>query len=83
MQVQPESFLDGKVRVFSGDSAAVIKTLADDSIDACVCDPPYALVSITEAVLARQLAATYPLSPSRRYGRLRARCEGFHGQRLG
>jgi site-specific DNA-methyltransferase (adenine-specific) len=34
------------VRVEHGDSRAVLKTLADCSIDSVVCDPPYALVSI-------------------------------------
>lgn len=42
----PTLYLDGRVAVHAGDSASVIKTLADNSIDACVCDPPYALTSI-------------------------------------
>ncbi|MGA0561715.1 DNA methyltransferase [Ancylobacter sp. VNQ12] len=41
-----ETFLDGRVTLFCGDSRDVIDTLAPDSIDHCVCDPPYALVSI-------------------------------------
>jgi DNA modification methylase len=36
------------VRVEHGDSRDVIRTLADASIDSCVCDPPYALVSIVK-----------------------------------
>lgn len=35
-----------EVTVHHGDSREVLKTLADASVDACVCDPPYALVSI-------------------------------------
>jgi site-specific DNA-methyltransferase (adenine-specific) len=34
------------VIVHHGDSRDVLKTIADASIDSCVCDPPYALVSI-------------------------------------
>lgn len=34
------------IRIEHGDSREVLKTLADDSIDSCVTDPPYALVSI-------------------------------------
>lgn len=37
---------DGQVHLHQGDSRDVLKTLADRSIDAIVCDPPYALVSI-------------------------------------
>lgn len=36
------------VQVLHGDSRDVLKTLADSSIDSVVCDPPYALVSITK-----------------------------------
>lgn len=39
-------FLNGTVTLYGGDCRDVIKTLADNSISACVCDPPYALVSI-------------------------------------
>src|ERR1019366_1597403 len=40
------SFLDGRVVLHAGDCRAVLKTLADNSIDSVVTDPPYALVSI-------------------------------------
>lgn len=33
-------------RVEHGDCREVIKKLADDSVDSCVTDPPYSLVSI-------------------------------------
>lgn len=36
------------VRVIHGDSAVVIRGLPDDSVDAVVTDPPYALVSIVK-----------------------------------
>lgn len=43
---EPESFLDGRVVLHCGDSREVLRTLADGSIHAVVCDPPYALESI-------------------------------------
>lgn len=42
----PETFLDGRVTLHAGDNRAALKALADNSIDAVVTDPPYALVSI-------------------------------------
>lgn len=36
------------ITVTQGDSREVLKTLADSSVDSCVCDPPYALVSIVK-----------------------------------
>jgi DNA modification methylase len=41
-----ETFLNGRVELHAGDSRDVLKTLADNSIDSIVTDPPYALVSI-------------------------------------
>ena len=41
--VTPSTFLDGRVSLYGGDCLATIKTLADNSIDAVVTDPPYAL----------------------------------------
>src|SRR6185503_3928574 len=40
---EPVIFIDGKVVLHEGDSAEIIKTLADSSIDAVVTDPPYSL----------------------------------------
>ena len=37
-----------KISIKHGDSREVLKTLADDSVDAVVTDPPYALVSIAK-----------------------------------
>lgn len=45
--MNPETFLDGRVVLHKGDCLDVLKTLADNSIDSVVTDPPYALVSIT------------------------------------
>lgn len=43
-----ESFLDGKVVLHPGDCLAVLDTLAENSHDAGVCDPPYHLASIVK-----------------------------------
>lgn len=45
------------VRVIHGDSRQVLRDLADASIDSCVTDPPYALVSIFGAASATPAAA--------------------------
>ncbi len=41
-----ESFLNGRVVLHAGDCLDVLRALPSNSIDACVTDPPYALVSI-------------------------------------
>ena len=41
-----QSFLDGRVALYAGDSRDVLATLPEASIDSVVTDPPYALVSI-------------------------------------
>ena len=43
-----KTFLDGRVTLHDGDCLSVVRCLADDSIDAVVTDPPYALVSIVK-----------------------------------
>lgn len=48
---EPEAFtrtdhLSGRVTLYGGDCRGVIRSLADESIDSVVTDPPYALVSI-------------------------------------
>ena len=43
-----QTFLDGRVVLHGGDCREVIRTLAANSIDAVVTDPPYALVSIVK-----------------------------------
>lgn len=42
----PEIFLDGKVELHAGNCLDVLAGLPENSIDACVCDPPYFLPSI-------------------------------------
>ena len=41
-----ESFLNGRVVLHAGDMLAVLPMFEENSIDACVCDPPYHLVSV-------------------------------------
>lgn len=43
-----ESFLDGRVILHPGDCLDVLARLEENSIDSCVTDPPYALVSIAK-----------------------------------
>jgi DNA modification methylase len=42
------SFLDGKVRLLKGDCLELLPTLEEGSIDSCVTDPPYHLISIVK-----------------------------------
>jgi hypothetical protein len=44
--MNPETFLEGRVQLFSGDSREALTHLPENSVDACVTDPPYSLVSI-------------------------------------
>jgi DNA modification methylase len=44
--MEPESFVDGRIKLYCGDSASIIKEFPDNYFDSIVCDPPYALVSI-------------------------------------
>lgn len=46
--MEPQSFLGGRVVLHKGDCSAVMKTLPDNSVDAVITDPPYALDSIRE-----------------------------------
>jgi DNA modification methylase len=48
MSTTPLRFLDGRAVLYPGDCMDVIKALDDNSIDACITDAPYALVSIVK-----------------------------------
>jgi site-specific DNA-methyltransferase (adenine-specific) len=65
------------VTVHHGDSRDVLKTLADASIDAVVCDPPYALVSIGKRFGKAGSAPAQSNGASGVYARASA---GFMGQ---
>jgi site-specific DNA-methyltransferase (adenine-specific) len=43
-----ESFLDGRITLHSGDCLKMMADMPEDSIDACVTDPPYLLTSIAK-----------------------------------
>ncbi len=73
-----ETFLDGRVALHAGDSRDVLKTLADNSIDSIVTDPPYALVSIVKRFGKSGCAAVkVPEGGSGAYARASA---GFMGK---
>jgi DNA modification methylase len=65
------------VTVHHGDSRDVLKAIADASIDSCVCDPPYALVSIGKRFGAEN-AAPAKTGKTGAYARASA---GFMGQK--
>lgn len=71
---EPEKFLDGRVTLFCGDSRDALDHIPAGSIDACVCDPPYALVSIGKRF---GKAGAAPASGNDAYARASA---GFMGQ---
>lgn len=73
-----ETFLNGRVTLFCGDSRDVLKSIPDSSIDSVVCDPPYALVSIMKRFGADGAAAcVVPEGGSGAYARASA---GFMGK---
>lgn len=71
-----QSFLDGRVTLWAGDSREVLRGFADASIDSVVTDPPYALVSIGER-FGKEGAAPAIAGASGAYARAAA---GFMGQ---
>lgn len=68
--------MTGGIELRQGDSRDVLRTMADASVDGCACDPPYALVSITERFGATG-AAPAKVGASGVYARASA---GFMGQ---
>ncbi|WP_316216602.1 DNA-methyltransferase [Bradyrhizobium sp. SZCCHNR3003] len=70
----PESLLDGRVQLYCGDNRDAIAAIPDNSIDAIVSDPPYALVSIVKRF---GKADSAPASGNDAYARASA---GFMGQ---
>jgi len=70
--------ITARVRVEHGDSREVLKTLAAESVDSCVCDPPYALVSIARRFGADGAAPARSGGATGVYARASA---GFMGQK--
>ena len=74
----PETFLDGRISLFCGDSREVLKKLPDNHFDSLVCDPPYALVSISKRFGSANAAAVkVPEGGSGAYARA---SRGFMGK---
>jgi len=71
-----EQFLGGKVELHPGDLLEVLPTLAADSIDACVTDPPYHLTSIVKR-FGQNGSAPAQFGSDGRYARASA---GFMGK---
>ncbi|MCW0235259.1 MAG: site-specific DNA-methyltransferase [Ferrovibrio sp.] len=67
----------GDARLYHADCRDVLRSLPDNSVDSCVCDPPYALVSIVKrfANSPRSEATENTENPYGRTGR------GFMGQK--
>jgi len=70
---ETKSFLDGRAVLHCGDCVDVIKTLPDNSIDAVVTDPPYALTQNSRGGSPRK---NDPKTP---FGRTRIGDKGFMG----
>lgn len=77
VQASPVAVRVDPVQVIHGDSREALKLMADASVDSVVCDPPYALVSITKrfANSPRSERTENTENPYGRTGR------GFMGQR--
>ena len=76
------------ITVLPGDCLDVLRTLADNSIDSCVTDPPYALVSAITYAARQPLGSHRPaqMTALNRRGRSAAPCasrQWLHGQTLG
>lgn len=73
----PERFLQDRVELLCGDCREQMATLADNSIDACVTDPPYSLTSIVKR-FGNEGSAPAQFGTDGAYARASA---GFMGQR--
>lgn len=73
----PESFFDGRIQLYSGDSRDVLRSLPDNSFESICCDPPYALVSILERFGSADSA---PARSSGATGVYSRSASGFMGQ---
>ncbi len=68
----PESFFDGKVKLHPNDLFDAIPFIPAESVDACVTDPPYHLISIV-----RRFAKTAHNDNTQTSARARARSDGM------
>jgi site-specific DNA-methyltransferase (adenine-specific) len=58
------------ISLYPGDCLAVLKTLEANSIDSCVCDPPYHLTSIVKRFGSTKSAPAKSNGETAVYGRL-------------
>jgi DNA modification methylase len=72
-----EQFLDGRIVLHCGDCLEAMGQLAENSIDACVCDPPYHLQSIHKRFAAKGRDETSERYAAGPYGR---HAKGFMGK---
>lgn len=72
------AFLDGRVELHAGSCLDVLPTLAENSIDSCVCDPPYHLTSIIKRFAKTGGADRKPPKKHHQYRRLST---GFMGKK--
>lgn len=72
---------DGQVTLYREDSLKLLRTLPDASVDAVVCDPPYALTELPTSVvvdaLTRWLAGDRAYTPPTRGGFMGASWDAF------
>lgn len=73
---QAETFLDGRLSLYAGDCIKVLADLPENSVDSCVCDPPYHLASIVKRFGAGDAA---PVRPGKTGAYVRA-SKGFMGR---
>ena len=71
-----EALLNGRVTLHCGDCLEVMDSLAENSVDSCVCDPPYHLTSIVKRFGANNAAAAKEGSD----GAFRRASAGFMGK---
>jgi site-specific DNA-methyltransferase (adenine-specific) len=72
------AFLDGRVSLHAGDCLSVLAALKENSVDSCVCDPPYHLTSIIKRFAKTGGADRKPPKKDHQYRRLST---GFMGKR--
>jgi DNA modification methylase len=72
-----EQFLNGRVTLHEGDCLEAMAQIAENSIDACVCDPPYHLQSIHKRFAAKGRDETSERYAAGPYGR---HAKGFMGK---
>ena len=78
----PEQFLNNCVNLYCGDSLTILPSLAENSVDSVVTDPPYHLTSIVKRFGAENSAAAkdYTRTRSNATGAYARASKGFMGK---